>query len=271
MKRPQTPRCGTVMVLLGMLLPGSATAQIDYRNLDDDRPVVTEDAYPVERYAFEFILPYHFEAEPGGASVHVTVPELAYGVLANTQIGIKAPIAAVSESGDTEAGLSGLRLFTLYNFNTESRWLPALAVRGDLSLPLGSLGGDATRVTLKGIATRSWGATRAHVNAAWSFGEDEPLAVAEPAARWSASVAVDRAFIRRSLLLIGALSASEASSGSPTEVNAALGFRWQWTPTVVLDAGIQRRLRDGIGPDIGVTVGLSHAFALRGLMPSGGR
>lgn len=271
MKGWQGTVCRAAMVLVWSLLPGALAAQIDYRNLDDDRPVATEDAYPVERFAFEFILPYHFEAEPGGGSVHVTVPELAYGVLANTQIGIKAPIAAVAESGETEVGLSGLRLFALHNFNTESRWLPALALRGDLSLPLGSLGGDATRATLKAIATRSWGATRAHVNAAWSFGEDEPLAVAESAARWSASVALDRAFIRRSLLLIGEISASEALSGSPTEVNAAVGFRWQWTPTFVLDAGIQRRLRDGIGPDIGLTVGLSHAFALRGLMPSGGR
>ena len=42
-----------------------AWAQIDYRNLDDERPVVTEDAYPVERYAFEFLAPYLFEAEAG--------------------------------------------------------------------------------------------------------------------------------------------------------------------------------------------------------------
>ena len=54
-------------------------------------------------------------------------------------------------------------------------------------------------------------------------------------------------------------------------MNAGAGFRWQWTPTFVLDAGVQRRLRDDIGPDIGVTIGLSHAFALRGLMPRGGR
>lgn len=258
-------------VVMGVILATPLTAQIDYRNLDDDRPVTTEDAYPVERYAFELILPYSFEAEAGGGDVHVTVPELTYGLFANTQVGVKAPIAAISESGETATGLSGVRLFTLYNFNTEGPWLPALSLRGDLSLPVGQLGGEATRFTLKAIATRSWGATRAHLNAAWSFGDDEPLAVAEPAARWSASLAVDRAVVRRSLLFIGEVSASEALRDSPTEVNAALGFRWQWTPTFVLDAGIQRRLRDGIGPDIGLTVGLSHAFALRGLMPSGGR
>lgn len=271
MMHTHMPAARAGLVLLGLVIPGSVAAQIDYRNLDDDRPVVTEDAYPVERYAFELIVPYHFEAEAGGESVHVTVPELAYGVLANAQVGIKLPIAAVSAGGETETGLSGIHLFGLYNLNTEARWLPALAVRGDLSLPAGGLAGDATRFTVKAIATRSWGATRAHLNAAWSFGDDGPLAVAEPAVRWRTSVAVDRALIRRSLLFIAEVSASEAVRGAPAEVNAGAGFRWQWTPTFVLDAGVQRRLRDDIGPDIGITIGLSHAFALRGLMPRGGR
>jgi hypothetical protein len=48
----------------------------------------------------------------------------------------------------------------------------------------------------------------------------------------------------------------------------AAGTRWQWTPTDVLDLGVSRRLTSG-GPDFGITVGLSHAFALRGLLPAG--
>ena len=246
---------------------GRLDAQIDYRNLDDDRPVRTEDAYPVERYAFEFILPYHFESEADGGELHISVPELTYGLLPNTQIGVKVPLVHAREAGVGETGLSGVRLFALYNLNTEGALLPALSVRGDLSLPVGSMGGDATRLTLKAIATRSWGSVRAHVNGAWSVGSDGDLAVAEGGDPWSASFALDRAFIRRSLLLIGEVAASEATAGAPTEVNAALGVRWQWTPSLVLDAGIQRRLRSGVGPDIGLTAGLSHAFAFSGLMP----
>lgn len=261
--------CTAVLIMHGLPpLARAAAAQIDYRNLDDDRPVTTEDAYPVERYAFELILPYRFEGDADGADLHVTVPELTYGLLPNTQVGLKAPIAVVTESGNAETGLAGLGLFTLYNFNTEGRRLPALSLRGDLSLPVGALGGDVARFTMKAIATRSWGATRAHVNAAWSAGGNGALAAAEPAARWSASLAVDRIFIRRSLLVIGEVAASETLRGAPTEVNAALGLRWQWSPTLVLDAGILRRLRDDVGPAIGLTVGLSHAFAVLGLMPS---
>ena len=61
--------CTTAMAAglsLTFLAP-PVSAQIDYRNLDDDRPAVTEDAYPVERYAFELLAPYRFEADAGGS------------------------------------------------------------------------------------------------------------------------------------------------------------------------------------------------------------
>jgi hypothetical protein len=246
-------------------------AQIDYRNLDDDRPVVTEDAYPVERYAFELLAPYRFEAEADGAELHTTVPEAAYGLARNAQIGLKLPVAGVNDGTGTDWGLAGLRLFGLYNFNTESRWLPALSVRADASFAVGSLAGDGTRFALKAIATRSWGRMRAHLNLSGGFGSEDALSVAEPLSRWAASLAVDRTFFRTSLLLIGEVAASQTVERAPTSVNASIGGRWQWTPTLVLDAGISRRLRADTGPDIALTVGLSHAFAIRGLMPGGSR
>jgi hypothetical protein len=247
----------------------SLAAQIDYRNLDDDRPVVTEDAYPVERYAFEFLAPYQFEAESDGAQLHTTVPEAAYGLARNAQIGLKLPLALVDEDTGTDQGLAGLRLFSLYNFNTESRWLPALSLRADASFPVGSLAGEGSRFALKSIATRSWGRMRAHLNASLGFGSEDALSVVEPLGRWGASLAIDWTFFRSSLLLIGEIATSQSVEGAATAVNASLGGRWQWTPTLVLDAGISRRLRAEIGPDIALTVGLSHAFALRGLMPAG--
>jgi hypothetical protein len=246
-----------------------AAAQIDYRNLDDDRPVVTEDAYPVERYAFELLAPYRFEAESDGAELHTTVPEAAYGLARNAQVGLKLPLAAVDDGTGTDWGLAGVRLFGLYNFNTESRWLPALSLRADASFPVGSLAGDGTRFALKAIATRSWGRMRAHLNLSGGFGSENALSVAEPLSRWSASLAVDRTFFRSSLLLIGEVATSQTIESAPTSVNASLGGRWQWMPTLVLDAGITRRLRSDVGPDIAFTIGLSHAFAIRGLMPAG--
>lgn len=254
------------VLLLGIGVTGALQAQIDYRNLDDERPLVSEDAYPIERYAFELLVPYRYEAEAGGGRVHASVLELGYGIASNTQVGVHVPFAVLDDAGETKAGLAGIQPFALYNFNTEGRRLPALAVRGDVSLPTGSLGGQSTRFTLRAIATRSWGLTRLHLNAIRSFGPEEGLSVAEPARRWSYSAALDRTILRHSVLLAAEVVASRAVRGAPLEVNAGAGLRWQWTPTTVLDFGLSRRLRE-TGPDPGLTIGVSHAFALRGLMP----
>ena len=157
------PNCfRTVSAVLAFLVTTAApaAAQIDYRNLDDDRPVTSEDAYPVERYAFELLAPYRFDREAGGARLHAVIPEVTYGMARNVQVGLKLPFAAVDAAGDTDGGLAGLRVFGLYNFNTESRGLPALSLRADAGLPVGSLAGDDARFAVKAIATRSWGLTR---------------------------------------------------------------------------------------------------------------
>jgi hypothetical protein len=228
---------------------------------------VTEDAYPIERFAFELVAPYSFEAEAGGAELHLVVPELAYGIARNTQVGVKLPLAARAETSGTESGLAGAHVFALHNFNTESPKLPAVSLRGDLSFPVGQMAGEDVRVALEAIATRSWGRTRAHVNAARGFGSEDALSDAEPIPRWGASLAVDRTFFRSSLLLVGELATAQQVDGTRASVNASIGIRWQWTPTLVLDAGVARRLRSDIGPDIAITVGLSHGFAKSALMP----
>ena len=251
-----------------------AAAQLDYRNLDDDRPTLTEDAYPIERYAWEVMLPYHFEREAGGATDHVLLAELAHAPARNLHFGVKAPLA-IADPGDGPSSvveLSGFKVFGLYNFNTEGAWLPALSLRTDLSLPWGGLGGEATRVTLKAIATRSWGLTRVHLNVARSLGDEgQALAAAEPASRWWVSAAVDRTLFRQSALLLAEVYARRDLEDDPVEWVATVGTRYQWTPTMVLDFGLSRRLRDDVGPDIGVNVGLTYAFAVRGLMPRGPR
>lgn len=267
-----SPRTAAAAVgLCFVVLAGPASAQIDYRNLDDERPVASEDAYPIERYAFELTAPYRYESGAGGSELHLVVPEVAYGMLPNAEIGLEAPFAAVDLGPDTDWGLAGLQAFGFYNVNTESPVLPALSIRGDVSFPVGSLAGEDTRFTLKAIATRTWGRTRFHLNMARSFGSEDDLAAAEPADRWAYSLAMDRTLFRQSVLVIGEIAAAEALAGAPTEVNVSFGARYQWAPTLVLDLAVTRRLRDDIGPDFAFTLGLSHAFALRGLMPAGPR
>jgi len=253
------------------ILARPLAAQIDYRNLDRERPVATEDAYPVERHAFELLLPLRSERERGGDRLHLIPLEIEYGIFDNAQIGVGLPIAALDRTdADTEWGLAGLNMFGLYNFNTEGPVLPAVSLGADLALPVGSLAGDHARFSLRGIATRSWGLTRLHVNAARSFGSEDQPGV-EITSRWSIGVAVDRTFFRQSLLLVGELRTQRLVDGTPVEVNAGIGARYQLSPTLVLDAGVARRLRSDVGPDYDLTVGLSHAFGLSWLMPGRAR
>ncbi|MEO8139097.1 MAG: hypothetical protein ABI742_05595 [Gemmatimonadota bacterium] len=226
-----------------------------------------EDAYPVERYAFEALLPYRVDRQVDGTTIHSVVPELSYGLLRNTQFGLRLPVAVVDGPGSTRTGLSGIRVFGLYNFNTESRSLPALSLRLDGAFPVGSLAGDRARVAIKAIATRSWGKNRIHLNGAYGFGADGAAAAAEGLPRWWLGAAIDRTLFRQSTLVVGEIYLLHSVRGAATEVNATVGARYQWTPTTVFDLGVSRRLRAAAGPDIAVTVGISHAFAIPGLMP----
>src|SRR5688572_23274403 len=61
--------CATVCVLFGWAVHtvSPAAAQTDYYNIDSGRPVRIEDAYPVERYAFEAqVAPLRMERRDDG-------------------------------------------------------------------------------------------------------------------------------------------------------------------------------------------------------------
>ena len=269
MRDPRTTAAMTVAALL--LGAASAVGQTDYRNLDDGRPVHSEDAYPVEHYAFELLTGAALENDAGGLETTIFTPELEYGLVMNGQLGLAVPFALVRPAGTSGVGtfgLAGLRVPALYNFNTESRALPAVALRADLALAVGALAGDVGRLTVKAIATHSWGLTRAHANLAWSFGSESGLTETGAAPRWSASLAADRTLFRSSLLLVAEGLMEEQVRGAPTVVTLAAGARWQWSPTAVVDLGLSRRLTS-TGPDFAVTVGVSQAFGARGLLPAG--
>ena len=263
-----TRSVGAAVALMALAVT-PAWAQIDYRNLDDDRPTRVEDAYPAERYAFEFLLPFSYARARGGAVTQTAVLELEYGVLRNAHIGLKAPLASVRAAGNTTTGLSGLRAFALYNFNTEGPVLPALALRADAVFPVGELGGDETQVAIKAMLTRSWGRNRLHLNGAVRIAGGDAGPAVEGIEDWWYGVAVDRTLLRQSVLLVGEVYALRDASADPVEVNASLGVRWQWRPTTVFDVGISRGLRTGLGPEYAMTVGISTAFAIARLMPRG--
>ena len=248
-----------------------AAAQTDYFNTDSGRPLTIEDAYATERYAFELQLaPLRLERSRGGLYRWSVEPEIAYGILPRTHIEVGAPLS-YTDAGSKRLGLAGVEIAMLHNLNTETR-LPALAVAGDVLLPVGPHAPEDALFSAKAIATKSFRFARFHLNAQYTFVQSDDLEpsgdeAAHEASRWIAGLAVDKAFPLSSTLIATELFAVQPdASGEEVEWNVAAGVRKQLSPAFNMDAGIGKQLT---GSDNGwfVTLGLSRVFAIRGLLP----
>jgi hypothetical protein len=252
---------------------GTAGAQTDYYNTDAGRPLTIEDASATERYAFELQLaPLRLERSRGVYRWEVE-PEIAYGMFPRTQLEIGLPLSYVDQGpGSSRSGLGGVGIALLHNLNAETS-IPALAIAGDILLPVGALAPNAAVFSAKGILTRTFRWARFHVNGQYTFGPDdaEPLAGGDveeaEVSRWLAGVAVDRTFPLRSMLIGAEVFAERGRSvEAETEWNAAIGVRRQLSPTFNVDAGIGKQL-NGDDRSWFATFGLAHAFALKSLLP----
>jgi hypothetical protein len=264
------PGIAAVAALALTSIARPAAAQTDYYNTDAGRPVRIEDAYPVERYAFELQLaPVRLEREGGGAYHWEVAPELAYGILPGTQLEIGFPLAFRDGGDEGEAeGLAGIEIAALHNLNVETRTLPALAVAAEVLLPVGSLAPDETYTSLKGIATRTFRFGRLHLNGQYTFGGDAgPDDETGDASRWMAGIALDRTFPLRSVLLTADVFAEQPLvDDAELAWTAETGFRYQSSPQFNIDFGLGRRFAGG-GQGWFLTFGAAHAFAVRSLLP----
>jgi hypothetical protein len=247
-----------------------AAAQTDYYNTDSGRPVVIEDAHPVERYAFETQLaPLRTERSDDGAYHWEFEPELAYGILPGTQVEIGIHLDATDQEGGGRAfGVGGVEIAAFHNLNLETATVPALAIAAEALLPIGGFAPDGIFPTLKGVATRTFRWMRIHVNAGYTFGDDPRLENGSTdLSRWMAGVAVDRALPLLGALFVGDVFVTEPlAPGDELAWTAEAGARYQLDPFVALDIGIGRRL-NGSDPAWFLTVGAARTFGLRSLIP----
>ncbi len=262
-----------LVALLLVGCAGSSGAQTDYYNTDDRRPVRIEDAYAIERRGVELqAAPLRLERTTGGAYRWGLEPELAIGLLPRTQVELSLPfVVADGPSGRSASGLAGVGVSALHTLNVETTTLPALALRGDVLLPVGGFGPGRVYPSLTAIATRTYRLARVHANAQVTAGSARRASGAGELSRWLAGAAVDHTFPLRSLLVTGELYARRpfgmrddgASAGShqPVEWNAGVGTRVQLAPRWALDAGAGRRLT---GDERGwyLTAGGALAFGL---------
>ncbi len=196
----------SALVLPLAFLPAVAHAQTDFFNTDGGRPLRIQDATVVEWRALELqFAPLRLERHRGSGWRASVEPEIAFGLLPRTHLGIGFPIASVdrpntvgilppaaasasaaSVSGPAADvifdpslpgagqinGLAGVHLSLMHQLNVETR-IPAFAVRGEVLLPAGPLGPDKAYPSVTGIVTRTlpqFGALRVHGNASVTFG-----------------------------------------------------------------------------------------------------
>ncbi len=230
------------------LVPSRAAAQTDYYNTDAGRPISVEDAYPIERRAVEIQLaPLQLGRANGGVYSWGVEPEIAVGILPRTQVEVGFPLAYTDlGAGRRSTGLAGVELSALHNLNVETS-IPALAIAGDVLLPVGGLGPDRAYASAKGIATKTFTWARFHLNGQYTFGDGPTEAGAaersHQLSRWMGGLAVDRTLPLQSLLLTAELVARQplVDEAEIAWVSAA-GARYQLSPRLAMDGGAGYRL-----------------------------
>lgn len=255
---------------LAVATPEALHAQTDYYNTDAGRPITVEDAYPTERYAFEFQLaPLKLERGDNGIYTWTVEPELAYGIFPRTHVEFGVPLAYIDRgrAGRT-VGAGGLEISVLHNLNAETS-IPALGIAGELLLPFGGLAQDRAYFSAKGIATRTLSWARFHFNGRYTFGDEPSIQKTgvEELSRWLAGVAVDKTFPLRTMLVTAETFVTQPiDSDEDPAWNIGGGIRYQLTPHFAMDAGLGRQIT---GDDRGwfATFGLARAFGLRSLFP----
>ncbi len=180
---------------------------------------------------------------------------------------LRTPFVASSGRSDTPGGLAGIDFSILLNLSTERVRLPGLAVRVDASLPAGAAGGHGMGRGVTGLATRSFGAARIHLNASVALDLPETAGGADHPQRWWVGMAVDRTLIRSSTLLVGEATVGWVLRGAPLRYSVGGAIRRQVTPTLVADPGLGWEFASGKRTETSLTIGLSHSFGVAFLMP----
>ena len=253
----------TVFLLLVVLLVGPAlrALALDHDNLDPNRPIGMEDAYAIPKGEIGLEGGVRFNDRREGRTQVTFQPQIIYGAFDNAQIEIQGDlftdprsIVGANKSGDLHLGL-------LYNFNTETLNLPAMAVRVEADLPTG-VNSKGIDTQLAGILTRSFGRLRMHLNAGYTVmgspqGQERPGAYRAVAAV-SYPLGYPHSF--RDTLIASVYTRQSDLRGQRNHTGVEIGLRHQLTSRVVLDGGLGTEFsgpadRAALLGTVGVSVG----------------
>ena len=167
-----------------LVAPRAAAAQTDFYNLDSGRPTRVEDAVPTPWRELELqLFPLRLDWLGGGIRRQRAEPKLSYGVLPLTELEVRFPIVrSASRTTPETIGLASSAIGVLHAFNVETRW-PALALAGEVVLPVGSLAAPTASYAVKGLITKTFRVGRVQLNAGggtWAIRLPKPGPVVVP-------------------------------------------------------------------------------------------
>ncbi len=261
MRRGVVQLIPSLVIALVALWPAIGSA-LDHDNLDPNRPIGMEDAYAIPKGEIGMEGGVRFNDRREGRTRVTFQPQIIYGAFDNAQIELQGDLmtepntlVGANKSGDLHVGV-------LYNFNTETMNIPALAIRAEVDLPTG-LNSRGVDSQLTGIMTRSFERLRVHLNVGYTVlgspqGQERPGAYRAVAAV-SYPLGYPTSF--RDTLIANVYTRQSDLRGQRNNTGVEIGLRHQLTSRIVLDGGIGTEF---LGPTdraalLG-TVGLSLGF-----------
>ncbi len=236
MKHRTVPALALAALCLGWPVAGRA---LDHDNLDPNRPIGMEDAYPIPKGEIGLEGGVRFNDRRTDRTRVTFQPQIIYGAFYNAQLEIQSDlltepdtVVGPNKSGDLHLGL-------LYNFNTETIAVPALAVRVEADLPTG-VNSKGVDTQLTGILTRSFGRLRAHLNVGYAVlgspqGQERAGAYRAVAA---VSYPIGYPMRFRETLIASVYTRQSDLRGQRNNTGVEVGVRHQLSSRIVLDAGV---------------------------------
>ena len=252
------------VVTVGVLWGREATAQEDFRSLDQGRPLKVTDAYPKKYLEWEFQFGLQGGLAEEGSNSLGGGFVLETGLFRNFEIGAGLQVAREDDGATTTSGLESLQIQALYNFKHEGWTWPAVAIQAGAEAPGGSdLSREDWAWGVDLLLTRSFAnLLRIHVNGGYAVASD-----VDGGDYWRGGVALDIPMGFSSRLIMGDVYAEIPVTG-PTRTWAELGTRIQVSNLTVIDVGLSTRLDEwnrGTA-NIQLVVGVSRVFGIGGLV-----
>ena len=109
-------------------------------------------------------------------------PKLSFGVLPFTEIELRVPVLRVLPRAPaaTTTGVASLAFGALHAFNLETTFIPAVAIAGEIVLPVGSLASPRGMYAFKGVMTKTLPWLRVQLNVSGGSWNVRPTPTVQP-------------------------------------------------------------------------------------------